>query len=91
VILLNITINKKGILPFPLFNTYHLCCGSITVPHGGTIYLNILSTSIKNARMINASSARTGDLYMLNTANVQTIFEKSKKKQLFYVMHEDIW
>lgn len=59
--------------------------------NGGTIYLNILSTSIKNARMINASSARTGDLYMLNTANVQTIFEKSKKKQLFYVMHEDIW
>ena len=40
--------------------------------------------------MINPSSARTGDLYMLSTANVQTIFEKSKKKQLFYVMHEDI-
>lgn len=29
-------------------------------------------------------------IYMLNTANIQTIFEKSKKKQLFYVMHEDI-
>lgn len=29
--------------------------------------------------------------YMLSTANVQTIFEKSKKKQLFCVMHEDIW
>lgn len=27
---------------------------------------------------------------MLSIANVQTIFEKSKKKQLFYVMHEDI-
>lgn len=40
--------------------------------------------------MINASSARTGDLYMLSTANIQTIFEKCKKKQLFYVMHEDI-
>ena len=41
--------------------------------------------------MINASSARTGDLNMLSTANVQTFFEKSKKKQLFCVMHEDIW
>mgnify|MGYP007103931850 FL=1 len=40
--------------------------------------------------MINASSARTGDLYMLNAANIQTIFEKSKKKQLFYVRSEDI-
>lgn len=29
-------------------------------------------------------------LYMLSTANIQTIFEKCKKKQLFYVMHEDI-
>lgn len=28
--------------------------------------------------------------YMLSTANVQTIFEKSKKKQLFRVMNEDI-
>jgi hypothetical protein len=28
--------------------------------------------------------------YMLSSANIQTIFEKSKKKQLFYVMHEDI-
>ena len=40
--------------------------------------------------MINASSARTVDLYMLNAANIQTIFEKSKKKQLFYVVNEDI-
>lgn len=39
----------------------------------------------------NASSACTVDLNMLSIANVQTIFEKSKKKQLFYVMHEDIW
>lgn len=31
------------------------------------------------------------DIYMLSTANIQTIFEKSKKKQLFCVMHEDIW
>lgn len=37
------------------------------------------------------SSARTGDLNMLSSANVQTFFEKSKKKQLFCVMHEDIW
>lgn len=29
-------------------------------------------------------------LYMLSTANVQTIFEKSKKKQLFCMSHEDI-
>lgn len=29
-------------------------------------------------------------IYMLNTANIQTIFEKSKEKRLFYVMHEDI-
>lgn len=29
-------------------------------------------------------------IYMLNTANIQTIFEKSKKKQLFYVVNEDI-
>lgn len=28
---------------------------------------------------------------MLSTANIQTIFEKCKKKQLFCVMHEDIW
>jgi len=28
---------------------------------------------------------------MLSTANVQTFFEKSKKKQFFCVMHEDIW
>lgn len=28
--------------------------------------------------------------YMLSTANVQTFFEKSKKKQLFRVMDEDI-
>lgn len=48
-------------------------------------------TSIKNARMINASSARTGDLYMLSTANIQTIFEKSKKKQLFYLQSKDIY
>lgn len=27
---------------------------------------------------------------MLSTANVQTFFEKSKKKQLFRVMNEDI-
>ena len=27
---------------------------------------------------------------MLSTANIQTIFEKSKKKQLFCVLHEDI-
>lgn len=40
--------------------------------------------------MINASSARTGDLYMLNIANVQTIFEKSKEKQLFCVYSKDI-
>ena len=40
--------------------------------------------------MINASSARTGDLYMLSTANIQTIFEKCKKKQLFCVRSEDI-
>lgn len=26
----------------------------------------------------------------LNTANIQTIFEKCKKKQLFYVVNEDI-
>lgn len=31
------------------------------------------------------------DIYMLSTANIQTIFEKCKKKQLFCVMHEDIW
>ncbi len=30
------------------------------------------------------------DIYMLSTANIQTIFEKSKKKQLFYVRSEDI-
>lgn len=29
-------------------------------------------------------------LYMLSTANVQIFFEKSKKKQLFYVMYKDI-
>ena len=29
-------------------------------------------------------------IYMLNTANIQTIFEKCKKKQLFCVTHEDI-
>lgn len=29
-------------------------------------------------------------IYMLNTANIQTIFEKCKKKQLFCVMHDDI-
>lgn len=40
--------------------------------------------------MINASSACTNGFNMLSTANIQTIFEKSKKKQLFYVMHEDI-
>ncbi len=40
--------------------------------------------------MINASSARTGDLYMLNTANIQTIFEKCKEKQLFYLQSKDI-
>lgn len=28
--------------------------------------------------------------YMLSTTNVQTFFEKSKKKQLFRVMDEDI-
>lgn len=27
---------------------------------------------------------------MLSVANIQTIFEKSKKKQLFCVMREDI-
>lgn len=41
--------------------------------------------------MINASSARTDDLYMLSTANIQTIFEKSKKKQLFYLQSKDIY
>lgn len=30
------------------------------------------------------------DIYMLSTANVQTIFEKSKKKQLFYLQSKDI-
>lgn len=40
--------------------------------------------------MINASSARTGDLYMLSTANIQTIFEKCKKKQLFCFLGKDI-
>lgn len=29
-------------------------------------------------------------LYMLSTANIQTFFEKSKKKQLFYVQSKDI-
>nr|DAM88043.1 MAG TPA: hypothetical protein [Caudoviricetes sp.] len=29
-------------------------------------------------------------IYMLNAANIQTIFEKSKKKQLFCVCHKDI-
>lgn len=29
-------------------------------------------------------------IYMLNTANIQTIFEKSKEKQLFYVQSKDI-
>lgn len=28
--------------------------------------------------------------YMLSTANIQTIFEKCKKKQLFCVCHKDI-
>lgn len=28
--------------------------------------------------------------YMLSTTNVQTFFEKSKKKQLFCMSHEDI-
>lgn len=27
---------------------------------------------------------------MLSTANIQTIFEKCKEKQLFYVVNEDI-
>lgn len=30
-------------------------------------------------------------IYMLNAANIQTIFEKSKEKKLFCVMNEDIW
>lgn len=28
--------------------------------------------------------------YMLSSANIQTIFEKSNKKQLFYVQSKDI-
>lgn len=40
--------------------------------------------------MINASFARTVDLYMLSIAKIQTIFEKSKEKQLFYVQSKDI-
>lgn len=40
--------------------------------------------------MINASSARTGDLNMLSTANIQTFFERSKKKKLFCFKSKDI-
>lgn len=29
--------------------------------------------------------------YMLSSANIQTIFEKSKKKKLFYVQDKDIY
>lgn len=31
--------------------------------------------------MINASSARTGDLYMLNAANIRIYFVTAKKKR----------
>lgn len=40
--------------------------------------------------MINASSACTNGFNMLSIANIQTIFEKCKKKQLFYLQSKDI-